>query len=226
MSETAKFEIENPQNEICWVFCSRCGGGATSHRIMTQVSAIDETPDGQITVWDWYEVIQCQGCHIVSFCHSSQHSEAYDFDPKTGEQTLVVTRQLFPSRVAGRPLIRGAHYVPHGVYRIYKEAHGALANQFPVMAGFGVRAIVEAVCKDRAMAGRNLKTKIDALADANLITKDGAKILHGLRFLGNKAAHEMKVHSEDEMGAAFDVVEHLLQSVYILPRRAEHLPQS
>jgi hypothetical protein len=54
-----------------------------------------------------------------------------------------------------------------------------------------------------------------------VLTQDGADILHKLRTLGNDAAHEVKPHSLQELGLAFDVVDHLLLGVYILPDHAK-----
>jgi len=58
-----------------------------------------------------------------------------------------------------------------------------------------------------------------------VLTKDGADILHSLRNMGNDAAHEVKPHSEVELNVAFDVVENLLENVYLLPQKAKKLPK-
>jgi hypothetical protein len=111
------------------------------------------------------------------------------------------------------------------VGKIYKETHAALCSELPILAGIGIRAIIEAVCKDKKIKGRNLEEKIDALVAKGLTTPAGAKILHSLRFLGNDAAHEVKAHSTEELASALSVAEHLLQSVYILPGIAKALPK-
>lgn len=121
--------------------------------------------------------------------------------------------------------MREHHYLPSQVASIYDETHASLCADRFIMAGFGIRAIVEAVCNDKNIAGRNLQLKIDGLRDAGHITKDGALILHNLRFMGNKAAHELKTHKRNELEAGFDVLEHLLQGVYVVPQQAKGLPQ-
>jgi hypothetical protein len=45
------------------------------------------------------------------------------------------------------------------------------------------------------------------------------------RIMGNVAAHEVKPHKENELNTAFDVVEHLLVGVYLLPAKAAILPE-
>ncbi len=41
--------------------------------------------------------------------------------------------------------------------------------------------------------------------------------------MGNEAVHEMKRHDTRTLDIAFDVVEHLLLGVYILPEESENI---
>ncbi|MDY3558591.1 DUF4145 domain-containing protein, partial [Gemmata sp. JC673] len=59
----------------------------------------------------------------------------------------------------------------------------------------------------------------------NVVSGDGAKILHSLRFMGNNAAHEVKGHTAEELTIALGVVEYLLHGVYVMPKKAAKLPQ-
>jgi hypothetical protein len=58
------------------------------------------------------------------------------------------------------------------------------------------------------------------------VTKDGADILHRIRGMGNQAAHEQKAHTEAQLVAAFEVVEHMLKGVSIIPSHASSLPET
>jgi hypothetical protein len=189
------------------------------------VQAADRSPDGDILVWDDYYTIQCAGCKTVSFCIKSTSTEDQAYDERTGDYQPVETTRLYPSRIAGRLELENSHLLPHAVYKVYEETRAALANDQPVLAGIGIRAIVETVCKDQSATGNRLVEHIDDLARKGVITPDGARILHSLRFMGNEAAHEVKAHSEDELITALDVVEYVLKGVYILPRLASRLPQ-
>lgn len=200
MSKSMSVKVNQPEEgREAWVACGTCGK-VTCHHVLTIVSTSDESPDGDIQVWSDFCIVQCGGCRTVSFCVESSCSEDLDFDERTGEQKYAVSTRVYPSRIAGRSELEHAHLLPHGVYRIYDETRNALSNDMPVLAGIGIRAIVETVCKDRGAGGKDLKQKIDALVPMGLITADGAKILHSLRFMGNDAAHEVKAHSS---GRAF-----------------------
>jgi Domain of unknown function (DUF4145) len=104
--------------------------------------------------------------------------------------------------------------------QVYGETMKALNRNQPILCGLGIRAVVETVAKERGAKGKDLKERIDHLVDLKILTEGNAEILHKLRTLGNKSAHEAKAHSSAELALALDVVDHLLAAVYTLPKRA------
>lgn len=224
MHEPLSQETEVPGKQKLSVPCGECDR-ATRHLVLAVTKTHLQSPDGEVDVWNEHMIVQCQGCLTISFRDESRCSEDWDHD-REGNVVIHPTVKHFPNRVAGRPVMSNPYHLPHGVYAIYMEAHACLCAEQPIVTGFGLRAIVEAVCKDKSATGRNLQEKIDALQSMGFITASGKDILHNLRFMGNAAAHEMKNHKPQELNAAFDVIEHLLQTVYVLPVTASQLPQS
>jgi hypothetical protein len=143
-------------------------------------------------------------------------------DGKDGER-LIDHVELYPPRLAGRKEIRGILELPDRVRRVYRETRKALIEDLPVLAGVGIRAIVEAVCTDKDAKARNLQMQIDELVKMGVLTTDGAKVLHSTRLMGNKAAHEVKAHTLEELSIAMDVIEHLLTGVYVMPVKAKRI---
>ncbi|MBY5938107.1 DUF4145 domain-containing protein [Marinobacter nauticus] len=137
------------------------------------------------------------------------------------ESEYLISEELFPNSEESRIALSDDHLLPENLYRIYSETLGALNSGSPVLTGIGIRAIIETVCQDQRASGRNLNDQINDLVNQGVLTTEGADILHKLRVLGNAAAHEVKPHSSAQLGLAFDVVEHLLQGVYILPYHAK-----
>jgi hypothetical protein len=223
MDEPKNQTTTTPDAQFVGASCGACNR-ETRHKVLADTSTHWAYDDDQVDVWVRHQIIQCQGCLTVSFRESSKCSEEFEYDERTGGMYLPETVKLFPSRISGRAVMREAHLLPHNVYRIYQEAHAALCAELGILAGLGLRSLVEAVCVDRQVTKGNLQEKIDALATAGHITAAGAKILHSLRFMGNAAAHEVKAHTPQQLNAAFDVVEHLLQGVYVLPTQAADLP--
>lgn len=202
--------------------CAKCDG-LTVHEVLFKVAR--DLSDENVSVWHSYEIVQCRGCEEISFRSNWQCSEDFDHDPVTGEVIYENHEELFPSRIAGRRELRDINLLPSKVHEFYREAHRAICYRLPRLAGLGIRGIVEAVCKEKNASGGNLEKKIDSLVSLGILTRDGAEILHGTRLLGNDAAHEARPLSEQQLDAAMDVAEHLLNSVFILPKKAESLPR-
>ena len=203
------------------VLCSRCTG-KTAHVVLASVDLDGEQPiDDRNTYWwsEQYQTVQCLGCKTVSFRQRSSNSEDYDFDERN-EVCHEVTEALYPPRREGLKGFGNDRFLlPPTVVRVYDETLSALNNAQPVLAGIGVRALVELVCKEKKASGKNLYSQIDDLVTQQVLTPNGAEFLHKIRSLGNAAAHEATPHTDSQLALAMSVVEHLLQDVYILPQK-------
>lgn len=213
-------KLNATQGQEVVVACAKCAG-KTAHEI---VVSLDESGSDDDYGYQWndnYQIIRCKGCKFTSFRSASSNSEDY-IQVSDNEYEYATEEKLYPSRLEGRKdLGDGERFLPPDTRRVYKETLQALVNNSPVLAGIGLRALVETICKERNAAGGNLLAKIDNLAAQHVLTPASATILHKIRSLGNAAAHEVKPHSERQLGLAMDVVEHLLKDVYILPKLAE-----
>lgn len=199
------------------VACTHCAG-ATNHEILKSVEEMgsyERGPDHDIHWGTTNQIIKCCGCDTISFRMLNSNSD--DVGPD-GE--AIEYEELYPSRTEGRQCLNDVHLLPTDLERIYRETVSALNNKQPVLAGIGIRAIIETVSKEENAEGNNLFKKINDLVTKGVLTQEGADILHKLRVLGNDAAHEVKAHKPEELNLAMDVVEHLLQAVYILPYHA------
>lgn len=206
-----------PKDETIEAICAGRCGLETDHAVLALVS--ENNGDEDFSWWGTYRVIQCLGCKTISFREGSHHSEDWDHDSE-GRMVLNETVNLYPPRTAdSRGLGDDKHYLPSLLSDIYDETRGALINSLPVLAGIGLRAIVETLCKDKNVKGDNLAHKIDSLATDGLLTVQHTAILHRIRTLGNAAAHEVKPHPPKQLALAMNVVEHLLESVYIMPAK-------
>lgn len=204
--------------------CGRCAA-KTFHVVQASVD-IDGNDGNVLDYWEHYQIIQCQGCDQYSFRILERSEDRVEINPQTGEQEFEDRVTLFPPRIAGRTPLRQLYRVPSRVRSIYNETHKALLGEQPILAGVGLRSLIEAVCREKNAEGNNLQKRIDSLVELGILTRDGADILHALRDLGNAAAHEVEAYSESDLSTAFDVVEHLLQTVYIIPKKAAKLRKS
>jgi hypothetical protein len=219
MSHTARIKTGGRQGKKIVLVCGTCGRD-TTHEILLNLDSEDETPDHDIQWSASYLTVQCRGCEAVSFCIESSNSE--DFDQ---ENKAILTRRLYPNRIPGRTALEDLNCLPSKLQQVYEETRLALTEDLAVLTGIGIRAIVETVCNENRASGRNLFQKITGLINLGSISVKEAEILHDLRFMGNEAAHKVKTHTQTELNLAFDVVEHLLKTVYILPQQTKRLPK-
>lgn len=213
--------MASPASSITWLDCESCLR-STRHRVLHSVEeAIWDGPEDRIGTATW-SIVQCEGCETHSFLSKEEVVAGYDHE---GDAEMDVKEVLYPRRAIGRPPLSDSWRLPHPVKLMYAQTREALCNDMNVLAGIGIRALVEVVCKERAAPGNNLKQRIDGLVQIGDLNSAGAEILHSLRTMGNEAAHEVKAHSSKDLATAFDVVEHLLKGIYIIPAKAAGLPR-
>ncbi len=218
MPRFLKVEVKAKEDKPLWALCSICRR-ETNHDLLSGYETKES--DEVMQYWRSYCIIQCRGCHELSFFLQSGDSESFAHDPTTNEWETIISTELFPSRIEGIDRLTHHYYLPHQIRLILEETISALRNKLNILAGIGIRALVEAICKQCNTSGRDLETRINDLAEKKIITPESSKILHSLRFIGNKSAHEVKAHSQKELQIAFQVIEHLLKGVYIIPKLAK-----
>jgi hypothetical protein len=219
---TTNTEALSPEASPIQLLCQACKR-QTQHRVAAHVRQTEETALGSgrnHVLRKDNLIVECLGCRTISFSREFFRRE------EGGGFRSLGRPQRFPEVPTGRPLMSDVDKLPADVARIYKETNAALSLPAPVLAGVGIRAIVEAVCQDKVGDTGNLDAKIKRLADAGLVSAKDAVLLHSLRFMGNAAAHEVKAHSERELYVAFKVIEHLLNGAYVIPSLGLHLPLS
>lgn len=163
-----------------------------------------------------YMIVRCRGCSAIGF-----RMEFHDYSPgcmdADGERVFETKSLVFPNSIDGHHDLQGDWYVPTIVRKIYRDTLIAIQENAGVLAGLGLRSTIEAVCSDSGVRGKNLEEKISNLVVKGLIAKKDAERLHAIRFLGNDAAHEFKEPKQTQLMVALKIVEHLLNTVYVLP---------
>lgn len=217
-----KYHLNKTKNAEMNLPCQTCTG-KTAHRALATVDVRGSEGDHNYS-FDWAidnQIVQCLGCKSISFRVASSNSEDY-YPISETEYEYEVIENLYPPRIEGfKGLGNDAVYLPNTIKRIYDETLTALSVQAPILAAIGLRALVEAVCREKKASGRDLFSQLDNLVEQRVLTPVGASILHKIRTLGNAAAHEAKPHNERQLALAMDIVEHMLKDVYILPKQAE-----
>jgi hypothetical protein len=216
-----------PDNDVVKVMCSECGGGFRNHKVLREIE--NRWSDGSVEGGTQYQIVQCQGCERIRFRAESWNS--YERD-ETGKPDPTV--RVYPEHIPNtrKPTIDsyftidGDVGLPPAVDRIYRETISALNAGTLILAGAGLRAIVEAICINAKAPGQNLQQKIDGLVTINLLARPQAELLHEERYLGNAAVHEVEPPARKHIEDGLAIVETLLNTMYIAPASAQRLRES
>lgn len=212
------YENDKTNGRIHKAVCESC---QIDQRHVVETSTRAKWESDEYTGITEYEIIRCMNCDKISFRKESSNSEDYYYNPETDEYDSNYDVSLYPNRTAGRFKIDGHWHLPSEVRAAYEEVISAVNGGQPILAGLGVRVLIEVICRDQSAVGKSLLVKIDDLKTKGVLTHAGADILHKLRSMGNDSAHEAKPSSDKQISLAMDVVENLLQSVYIHPSEAK-----
>lgn len=198
-------------NEKIRVHCGECKRH-TNHAVLAQ-REVKSHPDEEYHWGETHYFCQCAGCD--SYCYAVAEWSEGDWNPHTGE--MDYRWKTYPRSRGERLPIDDVHELPNKVRVMYLEILGAVNAQLPVLTAIGLRALIEAICKDRGVQAGNLERLIDGLATNGVLSQAQAAILHSHRFLGNVAAHEIESARPRELVAALEIAEAMLRTIYILP---------
>ncbi|WP_223649859.1 DUF4145 domain-containing protein [Hymenobacter psoromatis] len=197
-----------------------CGNyqNTTNHEVLFAKTQSGDDPDYNYATK--YITVQCMGCEHVSFRqenHDYESSYPDEFDNWTHE----ITTYLYPNPLQNHRTISETYLLPPQIKTVYDETINALKANCHLLAGVGFRAVVEAICLDKNITGRDLAAKINSLARNRFITDKESERLHTVRFMGNDSVHDMSVPKEKALHVLLEIIEHLLSNLYIIDHHAK-----
>lgn len=237
MSESEYSSEKSTENEskggILQIYCLSCKR-ETRHVVAVSLDKNGEAGDrneGWTMDWqDRHQVIECQGCSTVSFRQTNWFSEGND----------GVVERLYPLRKDGGIFQRPFQNVPSNLRRIYSELVDCFNAESDTLCAAGLRALVEGICSDQQIldgpvqvldtgGGTKIVRKSDlvgriaGLHEKGLLTETSAQILHEHRYMGNSAVHALARPTSEELTLAVEIVEHILDALYEMPKKAAQL---
>jgi hypothetical protein len=170
-----------------------------------------------------FELLQCLGCETPTLRRSYLFSENLDMVQINGEWEARPEYTFWPKTGYRNLKLKPTPHAPPNVKRIYRETIEAYNQELQTLCAAGVRAIMEAVCKEKLISGEDLKERIDKLKENRLVTEDLAEALHENRLLGNDALHDSILFGDTELQTAIELIEALLEGIYETKNKKEIL---
>ena len=158
---------------------------------------------------DHYSVALCGRCSSPFLVREALYGIPGEFETVTDTEILYPITTRFP-----------LENVPDVVKKAYDQAARSFVVALYDPCALMCRWCLEAVCQSFGVTGSNLSKKLEALATAGYIDSRMVEWAHGVRLLGNDAAHEIEIDvSKDDARDVLDFTEALLMYVFSLTHR-------
>lgn len=217
---------ESPKAKTVWVPCPACSGANRRHLVLFEKSY--GIGDEYGYEYDYHhQLLECMGCDSVKYKRYSTSDYYRDQFGRIEELDVNIwpndgiDQKRSPIHFKDNRISKGL--VPDSVLKIYRETIIAVNADARTLAGGGLRATVEAICKENGLDSGSLQNKIDALAKMGLLTTGQAELLHEERYIGNAALHELATPSLEDIEDGLQIVEGLITTLYLLPVKADRL---
>jgi hypothetical protein len=202
------------EDKIVRVHCNHCGQ-KTQHAVRATYTAdsIDSSIEeaGDCTVSETFEILQCLGCENMVACWTGEHEAFGTAGPN-----------FYPPPISRHaPLWQ--HKLPPNIYAVSKEIYKALQNDSPRLATMGARTVVDLVILDKIGDVGTFQEKLAQLEKKGYVGKKNQEFLGAALEAGNAAAHRGLALKPDELNHVIDIVENLLEAVYVLEEAANNL---
>ncbi|HSD36363.1 MAG TPA: DUF4145 domain-containing protein [Rhodocyclaceae bacterium] len=158
---------------------------------------------------DTYYVALCRRCQAPFLIRQSLYGIPGEFETITSEDVL------FP--LSSRLPVEG---LPPAVRRSLEQAVRAFTSSSFDACALMCRRAIEALCKELGARNGSLQAKLESLSTQGIIDVRLANWAHGVRAVGNEAAHDTDTElSQDDARDALDFTEAILMYVYVLGSR-------
>lgn len=190
-------------------FCNNCQK-RTNHKILC-IEYDPKVGGEEYLCEESYQIVKCCGCDNYEF-----RKEYVDF-----ENDQYNYDEIYPKYALKIFSDRESACIPSNIYNLYSEIRRAVSSESMLLAGIGLRILVEAIANDLKIQKDKLQSKITEMKNRSLISDAQCSMLHKIRFLGNDVAHETELPTHDQVNMALDILETVIRQCYVQPELAK-----
>jgi Domain of unknown function (DUF4145) len=199
------------EDKLVKVHCNQCRY-STNHRVLKSIT--DSGNDDEAGFW-WqttHTMLQCCGCDEVVLRRRFLFSE----DLPNEEVSY------FPPP-ASRWLPPWHWSLPSPLHSLMQELYRALQADSLTLAMMGSRALIDQAIVRKIGDKGTFKDNLQALEAAGHLSRTNRKYLEAAFDAGSAAAHRAHRPDADQVNTVMDIVENLLQSLFVLEKHTKKL---
>jgi hypothetical protein len=160
-----------------------------------------------------YAMLECGVCQSISLRVDEMLEGA------------LFSTNFYPPRVA-REKPAWSRELPIRLQSLIAEVYAALADDSRKLAVMGARTILDIVMTQKVGRLGTFQSRLEALQAKGIIGKANRQILSAALDVGSGPAHGAYAPTSDIVNEIMDIIENLLQAVYIFPESLKKLKRS
>lgn len=208
---------KRPVAKIQRVPCNSCRQ-KTDHRLLKtargEEGSFEDASAGEVCWSTIFDTLQCCGCREVVLRRTIDFSESPELDIR-----------YFPPPVSRHPP-SWSPKIPRELRLVLDEVYRSLDSDTRILPMMGARALVDMLMVEKVGDVGGFKQKLKQLVDDGVLSARNQEVLDAALDAGSAAAHRGHAPSISEVNAVMDIVENLLQAVYVLPDMAQSLKKT
>lgn len=204
------------------VHCNSCG--KETHHTLLASHRHEFPPDASETdASDTYEVLKCAGCGDPVFRKRYYFSEWQSWDPDD-HSGVVYQDTYYPPRMFRQPP-EWRTELPEDIQAPLSELYVALQNGLLILASIGARVVLDVAISGLSIPDATYKERLEKLQSRGHVSADERELLETLVEVGGAAAHRSHKITSDDLVVIVDILESVLEKMYLADRRAEDLAE-
>lgn len=116
--------------------------------------------------------------------------------------------------------------LPAKIHEMLLEVRYALQKQLRALPSMGLRSVIDMVCNDQVGDIGSFAEKLHTLEEKKLITPKKRKIIETALEVGHASIHRGHFPTAEDLQVVMDIVDHLLEELYVLDKTLEPLRAS
>jgi hypothetical protein len=199
------------------VHCNKCRTKTLHTALKTVVEKDSEYVEEMEDDLRWtttFEMMQCLGCREIVL-------------RRTVNWEAEITPQVnyFPPATS-RNLPKWQFRVPQQLRRLLTEIYRSLDADTHSLPLMGARALLDLVMVEKVGDVGSFQSKLKELEKAGYVSVRNREVLDAALDAGSAAAHRGHAATAEEIHTVMDIVENLIQSVYVLEHAAQSLKKT
>jgi hypothetical protein len=179
----------------------------------------DEHDGEHLSYWEktTYEMLECRGCENITL------RSTYIWSAEPGETITYFPPAVTRPRPQWLSQFAFFRFKPENLYSLFGEVYGALHAGSTGIAMMGARALIDMVILDKVGDHRTFKEGLDGMVAGGFISGTNRDYLLAAVDAGNAAAHRGYRPEDQDVSRVMDIVENLVETVYVLKSQAGSL---